>query len=202
MYDKLLTFLKHLLFVVFQAFIIFVVWGVAMLKSLDDTTIYSVLGNVWSVLFFVSPFLVFLIPLVIKFVTKCGFGKTSLYAVISVLLCVLLYFGTDFICTEYCKSFTPEKWAKYPHERHYMLDDLNKKHKLLGMTRDELESLLGKSKDSPADTYGNSTDMLYDVEAKLLYGQELCFILENNIVSDIKIISRDMKGHDDVHPFP
>ena len=126
----------------------------------------------------------------------------ALYAFLSILIYILLSWGTDLMCIEYCKSFTPEKWAKYPYERHYMVDDLNEKYELRGMTRNELTLLLGKPEDSLSDKDTHSADIIYKTESKLLSGQKLRFIMEGEIVSDIKIIKRDMKGHEDEYPFP
>lgn len=204
MHDKLFSFLKHFLFAVFYTFIIFVISTYVALISFDDyTTSYSVLGGTWAISFFcVLPILSFIAPFVIKFITKCSFWKMALYAFVSVLIYILLYWGTNLICIEYCKSFTPEKWVKYPYERYYMLDDLNETYELRGMTRDELISLLGDAEDSPSDSENNSSDIIYEVKSKLLSGQKIRFIMDGEIVSDIKIIKRGMKGDEDEFPFP
>ncbi len=203
MKDKMLAFLEHLIFAIFYAFIIFIIYAYLTILSLDCTTSYSVLGNTWAILFFyVLPILSFIAPFVIKFINKCSFWKMALYAFVSVLICILLYWGTDLICIEYCKSFTPEKWARCPYERYYMVDDLNEKYELHGMTCDELTSLLGEPEDSLSDKDTDSADIIYEIESKLLYGQKIRFIMEGEIVSDIKIINRDMKGHEDEYPFP
>ncbi|MBQ9985774.1 MAG: hypothetical protein IJP38_05650 [Oscillospiraceae bacterium] len=203
MEDKILDLLIYLIFAIFYAFIVFIVNGYLAIISLDCTTSYSVLGDAWGLLFFyVLPIAFFIAPFVIKFITKCSFWKIALYAFLSVLIYILIFWGTDLMCIEYCKSFTPEKWAKYPYERYYMVDDLNEEYELRGMTRDELTLLLGKPEDSLSDKDTHSADIIYVIESKLLSGQKLRFIMEGEIVSDIKIIKRDMKGHEDEYPFP
>ena len=44
----------------------------------------------------------------------------------------------------YQHTFTAEKWTKEPDNRRKMVTDLLKKHKLVGMTEEEVISLLGE----------------------------------------------------------
>ena len=58
-------------------------------------------------------------------------------------VCVLfigLYIGANIDNS----TFSQERWERYPDMRYYMIEDLEKKHTIIGMTEEEILELLGE----------------------------------------------------------
>lgn len=93
---------------------------------------------------------------------------------------------------KYKHTFTVEKWLKSPDDRTNMVDDLLEKHKLIGMTEEEIISLLGEE-----ESYANTktsfkiSNAYFDPENTVVYyigidymdDMWLIISLENNIAA-------------------
>ncbi len=109
MKDKMLTVLKYMIFATLYAIVIFIVFKFVCLAEFGNIGL-SKTGDITDmILFFGLPVLSFSAPFAIKLIIRCNFRKMILFAFISVLVYVLLYFGTDLIQLDYCNSLTPEK---------------------------------------------------------------------------------------------
>lgn len=78
--------------------------------------------------------------------------------------------------------FSPARWISVkPADRHYMLDDLNRRHTLTGMTGEEVRTLLGKPDYTDTDTlYSYVIDQPFDEST-------LDLTLQNGMVSAVSI---------------
>ena len=90
--------------------------------------------------------------------------RLPLLLIISSVLSVAIN-ATMFIATvAYLSDFTEEKWDEYPELRYCMTDSLEKKHKIVGKTEEEILELLGKP--------GNIADY-YDYRYEYLWRESM-----------------------------
>lgn len=102
------------------------------------------------------------------------------FGLLSALLCICLLSGAR----SYISSFSRQKWKHYQRLRIYMIDDLEKKHQIIGKTGEEIVDLLG-------EPYRYETDNVvyeYYVGDSIIdpYGYRLTF--ENNTVKKAELI--------------
>ena len=64
-------------------------------------------------------------------------------------------------------TFTEKKWLEYPDERTHIVQDLIEKHKLIGMTEEEVTALLGP--ESRTDSFNGGMGKFYPAETTLIY---------------------------------
>ena len=102
--------------------------------------------------FFVTALLVFTI--VFLLFRKFGHGnnpfRKSYFWIASIVLTPVIYFGSLFtwfsIAASYeAQEFDKNTWQKNEESRYVFVDDLVEGEKLIGLSRDELESMLGKA---------------------------------------------------------
>ena len=98
-------------------------------------------------------------------------------ALFSLLIYLLILLTVRFSCYAYLGQFTPEKWEKHYSYRNFMFEDLRKDYDLHGMTRDELEKLLGKPLSS------NENELVYYYSYSIFDETNIYFVLENEKVS-------------------
>lgn len=70
-------------------------------------------------------------------------GKVFNYTAFGILMTLLLFAGIGLLKHHDNHTFTTEKWRNNPDGRMQILQDLLEKQPLVGMTRDEVISLLG-----------------------------------------------------------
>ena len=100
-----------------------------------------------------------------------------------ILLCILagiILFMLAFHL--YRHTFARKRWLDEPLYRHYMLNSLDRRHPLMGMTMEEAVALLGEE-DSQRSSFLPRGGAVYPPETSLVYyigrkyGEELWFIL-------------------------
>lgn len=90
-------------------------------------------------------------------------------------------------------TFTEKKWLDNPDERTHIVQDLIEKHKLIGMSEDEVTALLGPESGAQSSFkndhayYPPETTLVYFLGYELIDGVWLVLPLENGIVQDIVI---------------
>lgn len=60
--------------------------------------------------------------------------------IVGIFLSTIVLFGVKY---KYEYTFSTDRWIKYPRERVKMVDDLLRKYKLIGKTKEEVVELLG-----------------------------------------------------------
>ena len=85
-----------------------------------------------------------------------------------ILLCILAGIILFMLAFQlYRHTFSRQRWLDEPLYRHYMLNSLEKRHPLVGMTMEEAVALLG-NEDSQQSTFKMS-DAEYPPETTLVY---------------------------------
>lgn len=116
----------------------------------------------------------------------------TLYFWAMIIIISLVCFGIF----RYKSTFTMEKWIKAPNDRSKIVDDLLEKHKLVGMTEEEIISLLGEEESyASTKTSFKISRAYFDPENTIVYylgvdymdDMWLIISLENGIVSSYLI---------------
>lgn len=103
-----------------------------------------------SVLFYVCyavlPIILLAMPLILKFAFKKKFYKSILYSMLSVIIYVIILLLITLGIRQYFKTFSTEKWSNenWNSFRYLMIDDLEDTYDLVGMTKEEVQSILGQ----------------------------------------------------------
>ncbi|ALC84030.1 MULTISPECIES: outer membrane protein assembly factor BamE domain-containing protein [Bacillus] len=100
---------------------------------------YSVISTTAIILPFVFLLLFLLILWKYTEIRKAKFLAMTAIGIIPPLYCAIIL-GVN----EYRSNFTVEKWVDHENERVYMIDDFFNTYDLIGMEKDEVNSLLGK----------------------------------------------------------
>jgi hypothetical protein len=103
---------------------------------------------------------------------------TVLVLASALLIAVLLY--------KYQHSFTTEKWLNKPEARGCIVDDMLSKHDLLGMTKEQIESLLGDETDPAYFKTNNNLVYYLGPERGLISidSEWLIITFENDVVCE------------------
>ena len=103
-----------------------------------------------SILFYICyavlPIILLAMPLIIKFIFKKKFYKSIIYSMFSVIIYLIILVIMTFGIRQYFKTFSTERWSNesWNSFRYLMLDDLEEKYDLVGMTKEEVHELLGE----------------------------------------------------------
>ncbi len=126
-------------------------------------------------------------------VKRTKLWKTIMFSFVAVILVAFLS-GLGIFLHQH--TFTTEKWMNESDKRINVVNNMLKKHPLVGMTRDEIIALLGEE-DSYADnkTSFKITQTYFDPENTLVYylgvtymdDQWLIISLENDVVKNYLI---------------
>ena len=84
----------------------------------------------------------FLSPLYLRLFLKKKL-KAALLSFAITIIFVLSSWGLLWFTESQFLEFTPEKWEQYPRQRFMMVEDLEANHGFIGMTADEVVSILG-----------------------------------------------------------
>ncbi|TCU77243.1 hypothetical protein EV204_102102 [Tissierella praeacuta] len=106
--------------------------------------------------------------------------------VVGIFFIIIIIFGVKY---KYQHTFSTNRWIKYPRERVKMVDDMLRKYKLVGQTKEEILELLGDE---------TNTDYFKEVNNIVYYlGDERGFIsidsewlvitFYNDVVVEVKI---------------
>lgn len=96
--------------------------------------------------FFILPIILLAMPLIVKFVFKKKFYKAILYSVLSVIIYLVILFNIAYSILVNFETFSTEKWSNenWHRFRRDMVEDLEERYDLEGMTIDEIHNLLGE----------------------------------------------------------
>lgn len=99
----------------------------------------------------VLPIILFALPIVLIFFVK---KRGRLFSIVLSFMFLFMYTSVMAVFNHYAiieqQTFSTEKWqsSKYCEHRHYIIDDLKCKHSFVGMTRNEVDRILGDISDS------------------------------------------------------
>lgn len=112
----------------------------AVVIMLSDIIKYF--GNgVLPVSFVLITFICFIMPFIFRKKTKlCLPVRFIVFSLLSVVINVTTFLGAYF----YLSHYTNVKWESYPYLRYCMVDSLERQHKIIGTTEQEVVELLGE----------------------------------------------------------
>ena len=140
-------------------------------------------GLLFFICFVILPIILLTMPLIVKFAFKKKFYEAILYSVLAVIIyivilsiignCILLNF----------KTFSTEKWSNenWHRFRRDMVEDLEERYDLVGMTKDEVYSILGEE-DVDLEMLINDYAIGYSVRNGFLEGYYYYIYLDKNDV--------------------
>ncbi len=113
-------------------------------------------------------------------------GRRQLLIILLFILAGILIFMLAFHL--YRHTFSRQRWITEPEYRRYMLENLDRRYGLVGMTEAEAVALLGEE-DSQRSSFSPQGGAVYPPDTSLVYyvgsknGEELWFILsfENGV---------------------
>lgn len=106
---------------------------------------FSILMPEWvKLLFVILAFAVITYPIYARIYTIQKNPKRIYTAVILTVALALSFYLTHYGFFKYYSDFTPSKWHRVNHDvRQYMIDSLEEKYNIIGMTQEEITELLG-----------------------------------------------------------
>ena len=123
-------------------------WFIYVFSRLDGV-IYEFSEELFVACFVMLPIAALLLPIVIRFFLRKKFYQSVLFGMLAAVICLCVIFTVKQGILSYMKDFTAEKWNHddYTALRYLMIDDLEQKHDLLGMDKEEVIDILGKEGD-------------------------------------------------------
>lgn len=152
-----------------------------ILSIVNGSVINGVSGALFVIMFIVLPIVILILPFILKAVGKKNFGDCVKTALIVSLIYATVSVGTEYGVRAYFTKFNAENWINYPANRHLMIDDLEKKYNIIGMSTDEVENLLGSPEQY--DSVANKDALIYGA-AKSFFADEYYAVIydDNKIV--------------------
>lgn len=135
------------------------------------------------------PIILLMMPLIVKFIFKKKFYKSVIYSVLAVIIYIIILLLITFGIRQYFKTFTTEKWSNedWHSFRYLMIDDLEERYDLVGMTKDEVYSILGEE-DVDLEMLINDYAIGYSVRDGFLEGYYYYIYLDkNDVVVRVKL---------------
>lgn len=166
---KIIAYLIYILFWTFTAVLTFILYNYAVFSCFEDLygqwslwlglfiAVVILLSPIYLRLFIQNKWLVPLIALAISVIFLIG--GIGLYKV------TIIHF----------KEFTPAKWDAYPRQRIVMLDNLKEKYNIIGMSKSEVEIILGKP-----DEITDKNSIIYSYEFGYIE-----FVCTDDVISSI-----------------
>lgn len=102
-----------------------------------------------SILFYICyiiiPIILLLTPLIFKFIFKKTFKKSISYSVIMIIIHMFILLIINFGINVYFSKFSSYKWmnSNWNYFRYGMIEDLENRYNIKGMTKEEIYKLLG-----------------------------------------------------------
>lgn len=165
-----------------------------MLKIFYYLMMFASFGNIGKfsgILFFICyiilPLVVLAMPLIIKF----KFNKKFYEAIINSVCVAIIYFQLlgiiSYGISEYFSTFSTYKWSNenWHGYRRQMVEDLEEKYDLGGMTKEEVREILGRG---DVERYGDdgTYSMGYRMSDGIMY---YVFFDENGVVIDAREVA-------------
>lgn len=118
-------------------------------------------------------------------------SKALVYSVTAILLILFLGVAALFMVWKYNHTFTVDKWNDEPSERYKIVSDMLSKNEIIGMTENEIISLLGEETETHPQSFKSSMSvdsdentLIYELGAKYIDYEWLIIKLDNGIVID------------------
>ena len=134
----ILGILYYVLSVIFY-FYLFIIEALA--GSISDFSM-----TLFYICYAVLPIILLAMPLILKFAFKKKFYKSIIYSMFSVIIYLIILVIITFGIRQYFKTFSTEKWSNenWNGFRYLMVEDLEEKYDLVGMTKEEVQAILGQ----------------------------------------------------------
>lgn len=118
-------------------------------------------------------------------------SKALVYSVTAILLILFLGVAALLMVWKYNHTFTVDKWNDEPSERYKIVSDMLSKNEIIGMTENEIISLLGEETETHPQSFKSSMSvdsdentLIYELGAKYIDYEWLIIKLDNGIVID------------------
>lgn len=118
-------------------------------------------------------------------------SKAIVYSVTAILLILFLVVAALLMVWKYNHTFTVDKWNDEPSERYKIVSDMLSKNEIIGMTENEIISLLGEETETHPQSFKSSMSvdsdentLIYELGAKYIDYEWLIIKLDNGIVID------------------
>lgn len=122
---------------------------------------------------------------------KFNSSKAIVYSVTAILLVLFLTTAVLLMIWKHNHTFTVDKWNNEPSERYKIVSDMLSKNEIIGMTENEIISLLGEETETHPQSFKNSMSvdsdentLIYELGAKYIDYEWLIIKLDNGIVID------------------
>ena len=127
-------------------FILKGIFSFLMLFEFIGGTISSFSKLLFLIMYIILPIGILIAPVIIKFKYKKEFYKAVLESIVYVLLYISIWITICSCITVYFETFSTYKWSNenWHRFRGNMIEDLEERYDLKGMTKDEIHELLGK----------------------------------------------------------
>lgn len=106
--------------------------------------------------------------------------------IVSIFFIIIIIFGVKY---KYQHTFSTNRWIKYPRERVKMVDEMLRKYKLVGQTKEEIVELLGD--ETNTDYFKEVNNIVYylgDERGFISIDSEwLVIMFDNDVVVEVQI---------------
>ena len=140
--DKILGIILGVLYYVLSVIFYFYLFIIeALAGSISDFSM-----TLFYICYAVLPIILLAMPLILKFAFKKKFYKSIIYSMFSVIIYLIILVIMTFGIRQYFKTFSTEKWSNenWNSFRYLMIDDLEGTYDLVGMTKEEVQTILGQ----------------------------------------------------------
>lgn len=148
----------------------------------------SAFSNIlFYICYIIIPIILLLMPLIFKFILKKAFKKSICYSVIMIIIHMLVLFAINFGIKVYFSKFSSYKWmnSNWNYFRYEMIENLENRYNLKGMSKEEIYNLLG-SEDTGIYTDNDYTISYYIRAGFFNPGYYNITFDENDIVIDVR----------------
>ena len=137
---KIITIILSFFWFVFSPMILYVN---AIYGFFSNTILAETSGLMFLITYLILPVILIFSPIIYKLIFKKSFLNSLAISFIS----LIVYLVFLFLCLEclnfYLSDFSKTKWNNYPMNRYLMIENLEEKHKIIGLTTEEIIDLLG-----------------------------------------------------------
>ena len=140
----------------------------------------------FNICFLVFPIILLIIPIIHKQIYKKQFYKSIIKGIILIIIYIIILFIIEKSINIYFKSFTSGKWKNnnWHSFRYNMIDDLEQEYEFVGMNKNEVYEILGKS---DRDGYDNS--IMYIIKTTFFEDTYYCIYFNE----DDKVVKIDIR---------
>ena len=160
----------------------------------------ELLGNIsdfskilFYAVYIILPILIMILPVIRKFILKEKFYKSILYSCLAVVIYIFVLLGLNFGIKSYFKTFTTEKWSNrdWYSYRYLMIDDLEEKYNFIGMSKEEVYDILGKTDEGVKESGGEYV-IAYPIKNGFFEGDYYqIYFDKNDVVTKVNTVHWD-----------